>query len=228
MLTIEHKKRCIEAHKAKQAFGVDAVSVDDSGLSDTTKEYIASVTLTSLDADLETLSGIKNRDEKNEFKKSVLLPKYMPEVQAYIAEGQHKHYLPLVYVAMWSFDVGDLTKALELFEIAIAQQQPKPQHFNRSLTDLVVESFAEWALDQVKKKESVAPYLNTVCDYVSQGQWLVDNPIVSGKAFRSLGLYHESIGEYKEALDAFTTAQEYNEGAGCKGRIKDMKTKLGL
>lgn len=224
---LAHKQRVL--HRLGQVQLVDSLTDGHAqkSLSTLDDDNQQPLVIAELASDVKALQAIASISEKAAFKVG-LVNKYLPLVDAYISSGaQFKNPL-LVYVLIWLLDTEQMGKAIDVAEVAIEQNQKMPTHFKRELSDFVVEEFAEWACRQCKAKQSVLPYLSNVIALVESGAWPVDEPIILGKLYRYAGEYHYLLNEYEHALPLFQKAQEANEQAGCKGRIKDCLAKLGL
>ncbi|HAM3095792.1 terminase, partial [Escherichia coli] len=64
-----------------------------------------------LDRDVARLRSLPVREERLAFKRDILLPRWLPVAERYIADGK-RHACPvLVYCIIWLFDTGDLSRA---------------------------------------------------------------------------------------------------------------------
>lgn len=183
--------------------------------------------LQALNDDLDLLHKIPAINEKQALKVQ-LLGKYMPMVNAYITSGTQFANPVLVHCIIWSIDVEQFQQAIDLADVAIAQNQKTPDYIKRELPDFVVEEFAEWACKQAKAKQSVSPFIEQVIARVEDAEWPVDEPIIKGKLYRYAGLVLDNFEEFAAALALYEKAQAANEQAGCKGRIKAIKEKLNI
>ncbi|MEA9343120.1 phage terminase small subunit, partial [Pseudomonas aeruginosa] len=69
---------------------------------------------TALDGDLERISAINSREERQRLKRDELLPKYLDYVQRYRAAGLSYPNPVLVQVLVWLFDTVQFEAGLEL------------------------------------------------------------------------------------------------------------------
>ncbi|STQ13061.1 phage terminase subunit [Enterobacter cloacae] len=67
----------------------------------------------ALETDVEQVRSLPLIADRIEHKRNVLLPKWVPTVEAYLASGQVYANPVLAWCVIWLFDVGDLDKALE-------------------------------------------------------------------------------------------------------------------
>lgn len=184
------------------------------------------IVLEALNGDIDRLHEIPSIPEKQALKRE-LLAKYLPIVQQYIESGAKFANQVLVHCVIWLIDVADFEQAITLADVAIAQNQKTPPYIKRELTDFVVEEVAEWACRQAKAKQSASPAIDQTMERVDAGVWLVDNLIIKAKLYRYAGMVRDNFEEFEAALALYEKAQATNEQAGCKGRIKAIKEKLG-
>lgn len=118
------------------------------------------VQLRSLDMDIERLRALPNIADRVEMKRSVLLPKWMPTVEQYLADGIKYSNPTFVYVVIWLFDVGDYDLALEWADIAIEQGQTTPDNIRSSLAAFVADTMLAWATAEDYAGNSVEPYFS--------------------------------------------------------------------
>lgn len=222
------RKLAIEAEKrsGKSVAEATALAMANSGtvISDNDK----GVLVTALDQDLTRLHDLDAVADKVALKSSELMPKYLPHVNQYLASGANYPNPLLVWCAIWAIDIEDLETAMILADACADQQQLSPPSFKRDLTTYLAESIADWAERQYKEDKSGSPYIDDVCARLSENKWLTDNVIARGKAFKVAGLLAEKNGDDKQALAYFEQAQAENDRAGCKGRVKALKEKLGI
>lgn len=183
------------------------------------------VLLAALDEDLTRLGEIEAISDKRTLK-AELLEKYLPHVEAYMASGARYQNPVLVYCVIWLLDCERMAQAIELADVAIAQNQRLPERFKRPLSEFVVEEFSEWAAAQSKAKQSASPAIDQVIERMEANTWPVSSPIIRGKLYVYAGDVRDALGEEAEALALFEKAQEANDQAGRKTRIKKLQGKL--
>jgi Phage small terminase subunit len=223
----KQKRLAIEAEKQQGKTEAQAQAVVMSS-GKIPSEHDRNTLLAALDQDLERLHNRESKAEKIKLKADELMPKYLPHVDTYLASGGRYPNPLLVWCAIWAIDVDDLDTALRLADACVEQQQLAPQHFKRDLPTYLAEEIADWAERQLKAERSGSPYIDEVCNRLKQSTWASSNVIMRGKAFKVAGQLAEANGDDKEALAYFIQAQEENEKAGCKGRIKKLEEKLGV
>ncbi len=76
----------------------------------------------ALETDVEHVRSLPTIADRVEYKRDVLLPRWVPTVEAYLESGGVCKS-GFARCVIWLFDVGDLDKALDWTDIAISQQQ---------------------------------------------------------------------------------------------------------
>ncbi|HBR5558778.1 TPA: terminase, partial [Klebsiella pneumoniae] len=75
----------------------------------------------ALEKDVEQARSIQFIPDRIVFKRDVLLPRWVPTVEAYLVSGQVYANPVFAWCVIWLFDVGNLDKALDWADIAISQ-----------------------------------------------------------------------------------------------------------
>jgi hypothetical protein len=101
--------------------------------------------LAKLAADRRTLKGIQSIARKIEVKRR-LLPEYAEYVEGVLESGRGAQDDVLVTVMVWRIDTGDFAGALWIAEYALRHSLTLPDQFERSLSSVVAEQFADAAL----------------------------------------------------------------------------------
>ncbi len=181
-----------------------------------------------LGVDLKRLKDLSEIKDKLVLKDKELLNKYLPVVKGYIASKATYKNPILVRCALWAIDVGNLELGLTLSDAAIASKQLVPIGFKRDLPTLLAEEITTWAEQQLEAGESGSPFIDAVCARLLDNRWPTTNELVRGKAFRIAGLLAEKNADERQALAYYEQAQQENEAAGCKGRVKALRKKFNV
>ncbi|MGH1374408.1 MAG: phage terminase small subunit [Cellvibrionaceae bacterium] len=227
LITKQHQQRCVAKQTALDEGKSEAQAQSVAFVKTKATEHDRQVLLSALDQDLDRLGALESVAEKIKLKRDELLPKYLPHVDAYLESGASYPNAMLVRCAIWCLDVEDLDNTIRLVDECIKQHQDSPANFSRDLSGFFIEQVAAWADGQLQKGDSGSPYIDQVCLRVSDGAWPTTNIIGKGKAFKVAGQLAEKNGDKKEALEYYRQAQEANDKAGCKGRIKELAKTLG-
>ncbi|HCU66179.1 MAG TPA: terminase [Rheinheimera sp.] len=146
-----------------------------------------------MDADLKRLKAFERRADKIAHKRDVLLPKWLPIVEAYLNERKEKGHEKTVsdhpifaYVTVWLFDVGNLGRALEFAFAAIELGQPMAGSIRRKWPGFIADTVFDWAELQAEHGHSIEPYFGTVFNRVV-GEWKLPEQ-VTAKFYKFAGL----------------------------------------
>ncbi|MGL4838443.1 MAG: phage terminase small subunit, partial [Shewanella sp.] len=148
--------------------------------------------LIELDADLKRLKAYARRSDKIDHKRDVLLPKWLPIVEAYLTEKASKTNDGIsdnpifAYCTIWLFDVGNLARGLEYALQAIELGQPMPSVIRRKWQGFIADTIFDWAEAQAENGSSIEPYFGTVFKRVIN-DWQLPEP-VTAKYYKFAGL----------------------------------------
>lgn len=157
--------------------------------------------LLELDADLKKLKSFARRQDKISHKRDVLLPKWLPIVDEYLAQvasGDKPYDNPLfARCTIWLFDISDFGRALELAFKAIELDQPMAPGIRREWPSFISDTVFEWAEIQAEHGRSVEPYFSQVFAKVAD-HWKLAEPITAKfYKFKGLSLLRSTTGEVK-------------------------------
>jgi hypothetical protein len=120
-----------------------------------------------LNRDLESLQQWPLRADRIAHKRDVLLPRWKPTVEAYLASGQVYANPVFAWCVIWLFDVGDLDSALDWADIAISQQQATPDRLRSNFPTFVADTVLAWAQESAGRGESIEPYFSRTFERVA-------------------------------------------------------------
>lgn len=225
LITLKHKqKKLAELGKAigKSSANAEPIHFEQNSKND--KE----LTFFALNQDLAALHDITDVSKKIELKKSVLIPKWQPIVDDYVASGAHKKFEPLVLLAVWLLDAELIADAMRYADYAIEQQQPMPDNFSRDLPTFMAAGIHDWAQRQLKAGHSAEPYFGQVITRIESKQWLVDAPIVLGFVYKLAAQFAEAANDLETAEKFYLKCVNANpEGHGVKTKLNALQKKLG-
>ncbi|MEH4220818.1 phage terminase small subunit [Klebsiella aerogenes] len=144
------------------------------------------ILIAELEKDVAQARSIQFIPDRVAFKRDVLLPRWMPTVEAYLASGQVYANPVLAWCVIWLFDVGDLDKALDWADIAISQQQATPDRLRSNFPTFVADTMLAWAEESAGRGESIEPYFSRTFDRVAN-TWRLHEQ-VTAKWFKFAGL----------------------------------------
>lgn len=239
-ITVAHKQKCLAKEAAKK-LGSDAVQrsvISKAAMaasiaaqpSNVEPQQLAQkeVVLAALKQDLDTLHALTDVRKKIALKKEQLLPKWQPLIDQYRESGAQYPFEPLMRFVIWLLDAEQIDKAIDYADFAIAQQQPMPDGFSRSLDAFTAETIHDWAQRQFKAGHSAEPYLAQVIARIQTRQWLVNEPIILNKLYKLVGEFAEKNNNLEGAEIAYLKCVEVNpEKHGVKTKLAAVQKKLG-
>ena len=182
--------------------------------------------LNSLEIDLKRLSGLSPGD-KDRLKRDELIPKYYPQAQDYMDQGDGYKNLILVEVVIMMLDVGQIPESMNLALCAAEQKQPMPDRFKKTnLHTFIADSVLNWANIQIAKGQTHDPEFSEVFDIMREDGWKVPRELIA-KYHKLAGDVELGNNEPEQALDHFIKATEIDPvGAKCATKIKQIKKQL--
>lgn len=197
-------KRQAEAKQREQLAAGDTKTADL-----TTTEYAEfEVLKTSLENDVQTLSGIQDRGKKDEFRKEALA-RYQPHLDAYLKGDKDFANPVLVQCMIWKFDLKNIPGGLELAAVAIAHKQVMPKNFKRNVDSYVADSVREWLEVEIAEGNSPEPFMSEVYELLPN--WDV-NDAIRMKWAKLIGLYAYTNEDWQTAVTMLEKAKSYETG----------------
>lgn len=186
-----------------------------------------------LERDVARLRSLPRTEDRVEMKRDVLLPRWMPTVEAYLAGDTRFANPALVYCVIWLFDTGEMGQALEWADVAITEQQATPENFKSTLPAFVADTVLEWATNEAAAGRSIEPYFSRTFENIRE-KWRLHEDI-NAKWYKFAGLYllRDNKGQPRAtAVDDVSTLEQadallaqaaaYNKNAG----VKTMRDKI--
>lgn len=185
-----------------------------------------------LEADVERLRSLPTAD-RIDMKRDELLPRWLPTVEAYLADDKRYMNLALVYCVIWLFDTGEMERALDWADIAISEGQAMPENFKSTMPAFVADTVLEWATNEAAAGHSIEPYFSRTFNNI-RDKWRLHEDI-NAKWFKFAGLYLlrdengapratavEDVDVLEQADALLAQAEKYNKNAG----VKTIRTKI--
>jgi len=193
------------------------------------QQHPKEVLLAALHQDLQALKQITSVEQKIQFKKEQLIPKWLPFLEQYRANGEHSPFEPLVWMVIWLLDAELIDKCIEWADLAILQQQKLPEHFTSSSLDtFIAEGIHDWAQRQLKAGHSAEPFLSDVIERIEKKLWFVTEPIALNKLYKLVGQFAEVANEPEKAEKFYLKCVEVNpEKHGVKTALTALQRKMG-
>ncbi|BAP43921.1 putative uncharacterized protein [Pseudomonas sp. StFLB209] len=178
----------------------------------------------SLAVDLERISNIDSREQRQSLKRDELLPKYLEYVQRYRDSGLNFANAVVVYVMIWLFDTRQFTKGLELADFAMSQGQALPERFNRNIQTFVADEVIEWAEAEHKAGRSPEPYVSNLLHRVD-GEWQLFERIPA-RYHKLLGILAMDRKDWSAAIVHFERAESLYEKISVSTRLEGCRKAL--
>ncbi|TPG61508.1 phage terminase small subunit [Ewingella americana] len=167
-----HSARCAAQAKLKQRQALDS---SDS----------MHVMAAALEKDVEALHGL-TLAQKVAIKRDTYLPRWMPTVEKYLAEGVIQRNPVLAWCVIWLFDVGDLDAALDLADIAIEQGQDTPAALKSNFVTFTADTVLAWAENMAREGQPIEPYFSRTFTNVTENWELYE--VIRAKWFKFAGM----------------------------------------
>lgn len=193
--------------------------------------------LNELKRDVEMLRNLPMTADRVDMKRDTLLPRWLPTVEAYLA-GDRRFDNPIfAYCIIWLMDTGEMEKALDWADIAIAEGQVTPENFKSTFPAFIADSVMEWAVNEAAAGHSIEPYFSRTFNNI-RDNWRLHEEI-NAKWYKFAGLYmlRDANGQPRatavedvEVLDAadqlLAQAEKYNKNAGVTTMRKKITARI--
>ncbi|MBV7387467.1 terminase [Pasteurellaceae bacterium TAE3-ERU1] len=137
----------------------------------------------ALQNDLNKIREFPSLAERAKYKRDQFLPKWQGLVEDYLNGDQVYQNDLLVYCIIFSFDAGELGRALQWADTAIAQSQAMPAGFKSNLPTFVADQVFNWADRLACVGRSVEPYFTDTLEKVTT-QWRL-HEVVTAKWYKA-------------------------------------------
>ncbi|RQM39130.1 phage terminase small subunit [Erwinia psidii] len=144
------------------------------------------VQLRELEADIARLRALEVTADRVELKRDVLLPKWQPVAEQYLAGDRVFANPVFVYCIIWLFDTGSYDQALDWADTAISQGQSTPENFKSNMAAFVADTVLAWSENQAALGHSIEPYFSRTFENI-RTKWRLHEEI-NAKWFKFAGL----------------------------------------
>lgn len=224
-LALAHKRRVIAEGPAAASAGAPmAYSADTALSSPANARKHLKLMEDALAGDLERISAINSREQRQMLKRDELLSKYLEYVQRYRESGLNFPNPVLAYVLVWLFDTEQFTQGLELADFAMSQGQALPERFDRDIPTFVADEVIDWAEAEFKARRSPEPYVSNLLPRVD-GEWQLFERIPA-RYHKLLGLIALNRQDWPVAIAHFERAEQLYESIGVGTRLNDCRRAL--
>lgn len=192
----------------------------------------------AMERDISRLREEPRTIDRIAMKRDELLPRWLPTVETYLAEGEVYANPIFAWCVIWLFDVGDFDKALDWADLAIAQRQQTPDRLKRSFAAFVADTVLAWAEEEASRGNPLEPYFSRTFANV-RDNWRLHEEI-SAKWFKFAGLMLlrddngqplasavEDVETLRQADALLAQAHAFNpRGAGVKTQRQRIAARL--
>ena len=193
--------------------------------------------LLELERDRERLAALPRIQDRVELKRNELLPKWLPHVERYLSAGKVWPNPVFAWCIIWLFDTGELERALDWADIAIAQDQPTPDRLKSRFPAFVADQILAWAELQAESGHAIEPYFSRVFKHIREDWRLHEKHTAKFYKFAGEFLLRDSSGTpapsiitdreaLSRAFELLTVADKLWPKIGVKSRINRIEARL--
>ncbi|WP_421547659.1 phage terminase small subunit [Pseudomonas sp. QD4] len=224
-LALAHKRRILALGPELAAAQLAVAYSPDTALaSPANAQKHLQLMLSALAGDLERISAINSRDDRQKLKRDELLPKYLEYVTRYRDSGLNYPNPVVMQVLVWLFDTVQFEQGLELANFAIEQGQAMPERFNRDVPTFVADELIDWAEAEHKAGRSPEPYVSDLLTWVD-GRWDLFERIPA-RYHKLLGILAIEAKDWAKAITHFERATELYKEIGVGTRLDGARKAL--
>ncbi|PKF51113.1 terminase [Enterovibrio nigricans] len=183
--------------------------------------------LMELENDRAVLKGLNAISDKIEHKRSVLIPKYRPQVEAWLESGVAEENPIFSEMVIWFYDTGDMETFMAWVLKAIELALPTPERFKRDWQTFCADSVFDWADAQVKEGNAIDPYFTQVMERIHEGEWRVFER-VSAKLYKLGGQYllRDELGNVN--VPSVGSVETLEKALAMLTKANDLHSKIGV
>ncbi|GLR75979.1 phage terminase small subunit [Aliivibrio sifiae] len=141
--------------------------------------------LIELENDMAVLKSINRIEDKITHKRDVLIPKYRPSIEDYLANKETYDNPLFSQMIIWLFDIEELDTAIEWCDKAIELGVTSP--FNRDLATFCAGHVLEWTHKMSNMGHSIDPYFSQTFKKVRE-KWRLSERLTC-QYFKFAGLF---------------------------------------
>jgi hypothetical protein len=142
--------------------------------------------LAELDNDIKVLKGFNRIEDKVKHKRDVLMPKYRPAVEEYLASEERFDNPLFAQMVIWLFDIEDLETAIDWCDKAIETGLDTPGRFKRDFATFCADEVLKWCERMAAQGHAIEPFFSKVFTKVCD-EWRINEQLTS-KWYKFSGL----------------------------------------
>lgn len=137
-----------------------------------------SAVLIALNQDVEKIRRFSAFADRNEYKRTQFLPKWMPFVEQHFNDGRTDQNDVIGYCLVYLLDIGHFEQAFNLAEKAIANGQKLPERFASPIPTFVAKHMLDWTIHTTAMGNPVEPYFSQTFQNVATA-WQLNEILVA-------------------------------------------------
>lgn len=190
-----------------------------------------------LESDVARLRSLPRTEDRIEMKRDVLLPRWLPTVENYLASDTRYANPALVYCVIWLLDTGEMEKALDWADVAIRESQAMPDNFKSTLPAFIADTVLEWTFAAAAAGHSIEPFFSRTFTNIRENWRLHED--INAKWFRFAGLYLlrddsgrpratavDDVELLTQADELLAQAEKFNRNVGVKTMREKIKARI--
>lgn len=181
--------------------------------------------------DVKILKKLETIDEKVEFKRDILIPRYIDAALNMVKIGDVSNGSILFDLAVWCLDVGDIDNATTLTVFVLENEIDSPHWYESSAATFLADSFLKWISPKTKFCQSAEPYITTwvgAYSKLSEAQMDELHNIPHASLIVHAGKQAHIAKDYKKAIKFYEASKVINPRSGVKGVLKSAEEEKPL
>lgn len=171
-------------------------------------------------------SQFNARADRTDHKRNVLIPKYKPLAETYLAAGEKYENPIFSTLIVWLFDIGDLSTAIDWCLKAIELELPTPEFIRRDWPTFCADSVLKWAETQAEHGHSVEPYFSRVFAKI-RDDWRLHEE-VNAKWYKFAGYFLLRDDEGKPRPSAIADKATLEQAKAFLQQANEYHSKIGV
>lgn len=202
-----HQQRILQQQKLAQLKQAMSEQTQETVLFDNNSEKNA-LLMTQFKHDLKDLSRTNSKSQENIALKNTLLKNYRGFLDEYEASDAVYANPILVYAVIWMFDCGHIVDAIKFGHLAVAQSQPMPEPFKRTIAAFFADEVFNWAVKEKDMQRSFEPYFSDTFKKIVHEKWQLHGDIYA-KYYKFAAEIEYSNENYHLAHALYVKVQEH-------------------
>ncbi|KLV07978.1 terminase [Photobacterium ganghwense] len=166
------------------------------------------------------------RADRTDHKRNVLIPKYKPLAETYLAAGEKYENPIFSTLIVWLFDIGDLSTAIDWCLKAIELELPTPEFIRRDWPTFCADSVLKWAETQAEHGHSIEPYFSQVFAKI-RDDWRLHEE-VNAKWYKFAGYFLLRDDEGKPRPSAIADKATLEQAKAFLQQANEYHSKIGV